>query len=258
VSGTFTVLAPEYTDMDDFAGRFERLGYSEKVEQAVFDSLRNKTALKWKGRPFVLKTIYDEDKDSTREEAPDKRRFLLPDAEGRLRYVYGYRGDGTDTGRRALPVEDCRMLLNIAGVKAGQKMLDPFAGGGGIVYAAVKAGLSVFSSDIDPRLQYGLRDYGSDHRVAPIEQLPFADGEFDAVITEAPFDNNSTDIVVDGIAEISRVLSPAGSFVMMAADHQAAKIRDQALKLGFKNFADRNLDRKGTSVHVFAWKKALC
>lgn len=255
--GIIAAYIPKNFDIDTLLPNYQKLGYIEKVEIMYPSQNINKNSIKWKGAFYELDTIYDEDKESVRNQAPDKRNFLLPDPSGKLRYVNGYRGDGTETGRRALPVEDCKMMLNISGAKPGQKVLDPFGGGGGIVFAAKQDNLNIYSSDIDPILQYGLRDYGSEHYVASVEKLPFETGFFDAVVTEAPFDKNATEIVAKGLEEIIRVTSKKASIVMMTGENQVDVIRKKANSLNLESYIDEDLNRKGTPVHIFGWKKKV-
>ena len=253
--GVIAVYLPKTFDIDLLDNEFQKLGYIEQVDLMVPAQRESKNTIKWKGAFYNLDTIYEEDKEAIRNQAPDKRRFLLPDPNGNLRYVNGYRGDGTETGKRALPVEDCKFMLNLSKIKAGQKVLDPFAGGGGIVFAAVQAGLDVYSSDIDPKMQYGLKDFGAKHSVADIRKLPFETNFFDSVVTEAPFDKNVTTNVATGLAEMQRVIKPNGYIVLMVADYQVEEIRQKALSLGLEIYVDQALDRKGTPVHIFGLKK---
>jgi len=253
--GVLAAYIPGIFSIDNLSQDFRNLGYIESVEVFRLVRMAGKNVIKWKGRSYELETIYEEDREEVRDQASDKRRFLLPDADGNLRYVNGYRGDGTDTGRRALPMEDCKLMVGISGVKKGQRILDPFGGGGGIVFAAKQSGLEVYSSDIDPILQHGLCDYGSKHFVANVEELPFKSGFFDAVITEVPFDKNSIPIITKGLEEIVRVTTSKASVVMMTGESQADAIRQKALQLKLVSYIDQPVDRKGTHVHIFGWKK---
>jgi len=253
--GVIAAYLSESVKLDDIISECHRLGYVSQVDVMNQEQRESKNTIKWHGAFYSLETVYEEDGEEVRNQAPDKRKFLLPDSNGQLRYVIGYRGDGTETGKRALPVEDCKCMLNLAKIKQGQRVLDCFAGGGGIVFAAVNANLDVYSSDIDSKLQYGLRDFGSQHYVANVNQLPFDKDFFDAVVTEAPFDKNATKDVVSGLVEMQRVLKLGGYIVLMIADYQAASVRQKANDLNLVIDIDQNLDRKGTSVHIFRLKK---
>lgn len=255
--GVIAAYLPKTFDLNLLDTEFQKLGYIEQVDLMVPVQKESKNTIKWRGSFYNLDTIYEEDKETFRNQAADKRRFLLPDPDGNLRYVNGYRGDGTETGKRALPVEDCKIMLNISKIKPGQKILDPFAGGGGIVFAAVQNGLNVYSSDIDPKMRYGLEDFGSKHSVADIRELPFETNFFDSVVTEAPFDTNVTKNVAMGLSEMQRVVKKNGHIVLMVANHQVEEIRNKAISLGLKIYLDQALDRKGTSVHIFGLKKEI-
>lgn len=253
--GIIAAFLPETVDINRIASMCVRLGYVNQVDVLVPEQRESKNTIKWKGAFYSLETIYEENAEEIRNQAPDKRNFLLPDANGQLRYVNGYRGDGSETGKRALPVEDCKLMLNLSKIKTGQKVLDVFAGAGGIVFAAVQADFDVYSSDIDPKMQYGLRDFGSKHYVADVNQLPFENDFFDAIVSEAPFDKNVTQNVANGLFEMQRVINRGGYIVLMVADYQANTIRQKAIDLNLIIDIDENLDRKGTPVHIFRFKK---
>lgn len=253
--GIIAAFLPENVDINHIASMCIRLGYVNQVDVLVPEQRESKNTIKWKGAFYSLETIYEENTEEIRNQAPDKRNFLLPDANGQLRYVNGYRGDGSETGKRALPVEDCKLMLNLSKIKTGQKVLDVFAGAGGIVFAAVQADFDVYSSDIDPKMQYGLRDFGSKHYVADVNQLPFENDFFDAIVSEAPFDKNVTQNVANGLFEMQRVIKQGGYIVLMVADYQANTIRQKAIDLNLIIDIDENLDRKGTPVHIFRFKK---
>jgi predicted methyltransferase len=253
--GIIAAFLPENVDINHIASMCIRLGYVNQVDVLVPEQRESKNTIKWKGAFYSLETIYEENTEEIRNQAPDKRNFLLPDANGQLRYVNGYRGDGSETGKRALPVEDCKLMLNLSKIKTGQKVLDVFAGAGGIVFAAVQADFDVYSSDIDPKMQYGLRDFGSKHYVADVNQLPFENNFFDAIVSEAPFDKNVTQNVANGLFEMQRVIKQGGYIVLMVADYQANTIRQKAIDLNLIVDIDENLDRKGTPVHIFRFKK---
>lgn len=253
--GVIATYLPTGFDLDSLALEFPKLGYIYQIEIMTPVPKESKGTVKWKGCFYKLDPIYQEDAEEARNLAPDKRRFLLPDPNGNLRYVIGYRGDGTETGKRALPMEDCKLMLNLARVKSGQRVLDTFAGAGGIVLAGVRTGLDMFSTDLDSKMQYGLADFGSRHQVADVRKLPFQDDSFDAIVTEAPFDRNTTQIVADGLREMKRVIKSSGNIVLMVADYQADAMRTAAMCIGLNISVDQPLDRKGTAVHIFRMSK---
>jgi ubiquinone/menaquinone biosynthesis C-methylase UbiE len=80
-------------------------------------------------------------------------------------------------------------LVEATGIKPGQRVLDVAAGSGNAAIPAALAGADVVASDLTPELleagEKRALDRGVvlDWRVADAEALPFADGEFDAVIS---------------------------------------------------------------------------
>lgn len=80
-------------------------------------------------------------------------------------------------------------LVGAAGVAAGDRVLDVAAGTGNAAIAAAVVGASVVASDLCPRLlEQGeesatRRGVTLDWREANAEALPFADGEFDVVLS---------------------------------------------------------------------------
>ena len=255
--GIIAAYIPKNFDIKNITLDFWRLGYVQNVYKMLPEQKKSKNAIKWKNKFYSLETLYEENKNELLNQAPDKRKFLLPDITGNLHYAIGYRGNGTSTGKRALPVEDSKMMLNLIKNKKNQKVLDPFAGAGGIVFAAKKAELDIYSSDIDSEMQYGLKDFGAKHKVADIKCLPFENDFFDAIVTEAPFDINATQNVVIGLEEMKRVIKPSGVIILMVADTQVEIKRKKAIDLNLKIYIDQPLNRKGTAVHIFKFEKNL-
>jgi hypothetical protein len=82
--------------------RIPLLGYTSAVDMVKFSEGKAKgkgkarrTAIQptWRGRSFDLEPLYQEDSDEFREQAPDRRSFVLQTQEGDLKAVRGYRGD---------------------------------------------------------------------------------------------------------------------------------------------------------------------
>ena len=214
------------TDEDKLLKRLSKLGFTEEVYKCDFSSNKNdKNAYKWKNSLFSLQSFYKENKALLEEKAPNNREFILSDTNGNPRKIKGYRGDGTDLGRRALPVSDAKLLVNLVYKNEKLKFLDPFAGAGGIIIEAVANDWDVYSSDIDSILAFGLEGYGAKHFISRILSLPFQDSFFDVIATEVPFDKNATNEIMKGLGELKRVLKVNGKISMMTADYQAGDIR---------------------------------
>lgn len=254
-------LQMQESDIPAALDRLPLLGYSFAVDRVEFHEGRarrkgRKAAMPptWRGRPFDLQPLYDEDSEEFREQAPDRRSFLLPTDGGTLREVRGYRGDSGHLSRRGLPVADARLLANLAFVREGGKLLDPFAGAGGIVLAALGLKQDVFSLDVDPFVQWGLRHQGARHVVGDARHLPFPDNTFDSIASEAPFEASHDDMG-DAMSEIARTLRPNGRAAIMVVEHQTATVRDRAHVGGLMPIIDIAIDRKGLDVIVLAWTK---
>jgi ubiquinone/menaquinone biosynthesis C-methylase UbiE len=110
-------------------------------------------------------------------------------------------------------------LVDAAGVKAGDRVLDVGAGTGNAAIAAARRGARVVASDLTPELFADGRVRAAEHGVdlewvqADAEALPFADGQFDVVMScigamFAPqHDATAT--------ELARVCRPGGTIAML-------------------------------------------
>jgi hypothetical protein len=257
--GIFWIELPDAM-LEEAVSRLPRLGYTESAHWLEPTTPRARHGIQWRGKTYQLTPLYCEDPDEAREQAPDRRVFLLatPDGEGRL--VRGYRGDGQALSRRGLPVYDARLLANLAmpsGISAKSRVvfLDPFAGIGGVVLEAKAHGCHVFSLDRDPALRLGLAHFGAAHVVADARNLPYADNAMDAIATEPPYDDQAILMVVESLVEMARILKPAGSMVLLCAEAQAAALRQQAAQLPLELWLDETVDRKGLGCVLLAWHK---
>ncbi len=112
------------------------------------------------------------------------------------------------------------VLVEAAGIAPGQRVLDVAAGSGNASIPAALTGAEVVASDLTPELfpageqaaaEAGVR---LDWREADAEALPFADGEFDAVLSclgvmFAPHHQASAD-------ELVRVTRPGGTIGLLS------------------------------------------
>jgi demethylmenaquinone methyltransferase/2-methoxy-6-polyprenyl-1,4-benzoquinol methylase/phosphoethanolamine N-methyltransferase len=123
-----------------------------------------------------------------------------------------------------------RMVLELAQVGPGQKVLDVGCGTGALAIAAVTvvgpAG-EVCGIDAAPEMIQVSRRKASrtgsriDFQVAVIEQLPFPDGHFDLVMNTLVMHHLPDEVKRKGLGEVYRVLGPGGHFV--AVDLQLPK-----------------------------------
>jgi ubiquinone/menaquinone biosynthesis C-methylase UbiE len=113
-----------------------------------------------------------------------------------------------------------RILVEASGVRPGDRVLDVAAGSGNVAVPAALAGATVVASDLTPELfDTGRRlaaEAGADieWREADAEALPFADGEFDTVLScvgvmFAPHHQASAD-------ELARVCRPGGTIGLIS------------------------------------------
>jgi tRNA (guanine10-N2)-dimethyltransferase len=109
-----------------------------------------------------------------------------------------------------------RTLVNIANVRGGDLLLDPFCGTGGILIEAYLLGARVMGSDFDPMMVQGSRQNicGSDLMLADATHLPFGDHTVDTVVTDFPYgqsvcikkSDTMDTLYSDALEEIRRVL----------------------------------------------------
>jgi SAM-dependent methyltransferase len=106
-------------------------------------------------------------------------------------------------------------LVEVSGVKAGDRVLDIAAGSGNVAIPAAQSGATVVASDLTPELLETGRRHAEaagvslDWRQADAEALPFEEGEFDRVLScvgimFAPHHQASAD-------ELVRVCRPGGT-----------------------------------------------
>jgi SAM-dependent methyltransferase len=206
-------------------------------------------AVRWRGDWYAVRPIWQRDEAEEREAAPDRRSFLLPTREGEVRTVRGYRGD-----RRGLPPADARLTVNLSLTPGCRRLLDPFAGAGGIVHAARAHGLDVFTTDIDPFVRYGLAGSGAAHTVADAQRLPFRNQSFDAIAGEPPYAQELTEVVAASLAEIARVLRPGGRSCLFCGEAQAESVA-AASPASLSLLHRFPIDRKGTACEALLWER---
>ncbi|HEX3214446.1 MAG TPA: methyltransferase domain-containing protein [Actinomycetota bacterium] len=233
--------------------RLPRLGYSTAVDRLV--PAAGPPEVRWRRRGWRLLRLYEEDPAGHRELAPDRREFLFEAGGGPPRPVRGYRGGGGPLTRRGLPVCDARLLVNLVAPAGPGRLLDPFAGVGGVALAARAAGWATVTADLDPGLRHGLGRIGPAHLVADARALPLASGSLDAAATEPPYDREVGPLAAQALEELHRLLRPGGAAAVLGAAWQAAGLRATAAGLGWEVTLDCPVDRKGTEVVALAWRR---
>ena len=231
------------------------LGYVSTIDVLESPYRDGGVSVRWKGRSYRLRRCYADDTEELRELAPDRRTFVLDGPAG-PREVVGYRGTGGNVlGRRGLPVVDARLLANLTGRLRGARILDPFAGAGGVVVAVQAAGGTCYTADIDRIVALGLAKLNDGrHVVADAEHLPFRDAAFDAIATEVPFDASADEGVKQAFIASAQLLRENGRVVVMCSRSQAAQLR--SAPIGLSLVIDEAVLRRKLSLRVLAWNRA--
>lgn len=258
IKGCITVsLSLEKYVEKDVLELLSHAGYTYSFYYIDFENTKIKNDLYsvnpyvWKGKKFSVIKLFEEDVNVFREQAPDKREFKLLCEDGVVRSVIGYRGDGSEMGRRALPVEDCRLLVNLSIKDNTKNFLDPFCGAGGIVYQVrlrnnVK---KIFSVDIAKELARGLEDYGAIHFTCKASDF-ISKELIDAVSTEVPFSLSATKDIVEGFSNLKKYLTSNCIISIMCKVNQKEDIENALIKIGYFIGASIPVNRKGTDVQV--------
>lgn len=141
-------------------------------------------------------------------------------------YLYG----GSQPDARALVVE--QVLLAAPG-----RVLEVGCGMGELAeWIARDAGCEVVATDQSERMVELTRDRGLDARLADVQDLPFADGEFDAAVAAWMLYHVAD--LERGLTELSRVLKPGGTLV---ATTNGERDLHEVWALVGRNLFDRSL-----------------
>jgi tRNA (guanine10-N2)-dimethyltransferase len=91
-----------------------------------------------------------------------------------------------------------RALVNLAKIKPGDTVLDPFCGTGGILIEAGLAGMILFGSDLNKKSVKGtignLAHYKLEGEIKDLDALKLSEGfstKFDAIVTDPPYARSS-------------------------------------------------------------------
>lgn len=128
-----------------------------------------------------------------------------------------------------------RALVNLARVRPGDRVADPFAGTGGHVIEAALLGARVYASDLDARMVEGMRAQlaaygigGARIEERDVGELPdWTGGGLDAIVTDPPYGRSSTtnregvhDLYDRFFAAAHEALRPGGRLAMIVADEE--------------------------------------
>jgi ubiquinone/menaquinone biosynthesis C-methylase UbiE len=115
-----------------------------------------------------------------------------------------------------------RMIVELAGIAEGERVLDVGCGTGTLAIAATRrAGPMGEVHGIDPSVEMiavargkaAKAGVGAQFQTAAMESLPFPDGHFDLVLSSLTLHHLPADVKRAGFVEVRRVLKPGGRFL---------------------------------------------
>jgi len=265
IKGIISFLCPK-KNLTSLQERLKFSGYCYTFYLLDFENFTNKNAIGldsinpmiWKGKKFSATMLFKQDQKVYTEQSSHNRDFKIV-SNNEVKNIQGYRGNGSELGKRALPVEDARCMVNLSQPWKNKKMIDPFAGAGGIVYQfryIVSDGVMT-SIDIDPVLKPGLESYGSTHFVMSAADASLPENSFDSVITEVPFSDNASTEIINGLKNINACLSKNGVYIIMCKKDQTEFIQKTMEELNNFQLFSHEIDRKGIDVEIQIWYKNI-
>lgn len=156
-----------------------------------------------------------------------------------------------------------RALVNLSQAMPGERLLDPFAGTGGILVEACLIGIKGIGVDVQKRLIRGARANTAcldcSLMTGDAKRLPFKDESIDAAVLDTPYGRSaliearSKEALLDeSLIELHRVLK-LGRRMVIVAD---SPIEDHIHRAGFE-ILERYTDRVHRSLirHIFLCRK---
>lgn len=166
----------------------------------------------------------------------------------------------------ALHPRFARALVNLAQVRRGDRVADPFAGTGGLLAEAGLVGAKPLGADLDPAMAQGSRDFlaqcGLEGEVleGDVAETLQAMAPLDAVVSDPPYGRASWtakekpgELYARALAAIAGALRPGGraALVFPSADAAALAPPGLALEQAHVQRVHRSLDR-----HFLVFRKA--
>ncbi|MHA2239160.1 MAG: hypothetical protein ACXAB2_12430 [Candidatus Hodarchaeales archaeon] len=164
-----------------------------------------------------------------------------------------------------------RTLLNLASIKAGEWLLDPFCGTGGGLIEAGHLGYRSVGVELDRRIIWGARKNLKSDSIASIsthlirgdaKHLGFKKGAISAIVTDPPYGTaastkgyNLADLLLEFFRQV-RIILDSGSRIVIAVpstliiEEDASKILNASF-VKFLQYVHRSLTRK---ILVFTLK----
>ncbi len=139
-----------------------------------------------------------------------------------------------------------RVLVNLAHVHAGDRLLDPFCGTGGILIEGGLVGAEIMGSDIDARMIEGcemnLKHFLGKGGEFQLLKLDVADiekfGKVDAIVTDPPYGRSAStakedveELYIRAFESFVKVLKPSGRLAIVFPDMEFVKLAEEYLNL---------------------------
>ncbi len=145
----------------------------------------------------------------------------------------------------AMPSKLARCMVNLARVKAGELMLDPFCGTGSVMIEAAFVGCRVLGLDVQRRMTEGtrrnLKHFGVESEglvIADSRKLPLT--RIDHVVTDPPYGKSATTMksttkqIVQGVLSSAHPLLSAGQLICIASP-KTLSIARIGVELGYRH-----------------------
>jgi tRNA (guanine10-N2)-dimethyltransferase len=214
VEGQFAVRAENVGEADHSTQEFERkIGKQLSNEDNIVELEHPNTEIKaylFEDHIILGELVEELPREKFRERENQKRPFSSPISID--------------------PVQ-ARLLVNLAEVKPGEKVLDPFCGTGGILIEAGMCGIAVHGTDIQGKMVEGtvenLEEYGvisHDIREMSVEDVfTELDVDFESIITDLPYGKASlkeSDVEEEFMELVKERCSGKAVFVSDQSDFQ--------------------------------------
>jgi tRNA (guanine10-N2)-dimethyltransferase len=157
-----------------------------------------------------------------------------------------------------------RALINLSQARAGERLLDPFAGTCGILIEACLIGIESVGVEVQARLVEGamcnLTGLDCVLFLGDAKRLPFKDSSFDTAVLDTPYGRSakieaeSKELLLEeSLDELHRVIKPVKRMIIVADRPIEATVTEAGFEI-----MQRHADRVHRSLtrHIFVCRKA--